>query len=299
LILVVLALWSVSKLTGWDSVGQMGTKDPPRTDIKYFKTAQKLWINYKEFPANNPTALLLFSHGFGYHTRFYQKFLQDLANEGLFVVALDHQGHGNSNGVDHYVQNFDHYVDEFIDLIGKVGKKNLPIYLMGHQTGGLVTLLTARVDPSKYSGVIVVEPPIIPDPIINPTIESIIDWYTDTIPKMPILPWNVQKFKKGSTELEDGNIYVPLRTVQNTVKALRKVYHYVEKITFPLLILQGENDTNVFTPQSSHDLFNRSLTHQKEIKVYPHKTSKEILFESKENIAKTISQWIKTKNQKP
>ena len=50
------------------------------------------------------------------------------------LIALDHQGHGRSTGKRHYVQDFVHYVDEYLDLISRL-KGNAPLYLMGHQTG--------------------------------------------------------------------------------------------------------------------------------------------------------------------
>jgi alpha-beta hydrolase superfamily lysophospholipase len=70
------------------------------------------------------------------------------ARRGFAVHAYDHRGHGRSEGVRCHVEQFDDFLDDLAAVLDAVRSDHpeLPITLVGHSMGGLVTLafLAAR-----------------------------------------------------------------------------------------------------------------------------------------------------------
>jgi alpha-beta hydrolase superfamily lysophospholipase len=71
-----------------------------------------------------------------------------LANRGCTVHAYDQRGHGRSEGPRCHVERFDDFLDDLGAVLAAVrsDRAELPISLVGHSMGGLVTLafLAAR-----------------------------------------------------------------------------------------------------------------------------------------------------------
>jgi acylglycerol lipase len=114
----------------------------------YFKGLADFNLYYQCWlPANSPKALLLLAHGFAEHSGRYGNLVDYFVPRGWAVYALDHRGHGKSDGARVQVEHFSDYVDDlktFFDIIHgeNPGKK---VFLVGHSMGSAIALLyTAR-----------------------------------------------------------------------------------------------------------------------------------------------------------
>lgn len=85
-------------------------------------------------------AVVLLVHGISEHSGRYEAVGQQLAAAGFHVVAYDQRGHGRSGGRRSYVETFDEFVDDLEDHMAEVRKLDLPVVLLGHSMGGLVSL---------------------------------------------------------------------------------------------------------------------------------------------------------------
>ena len=85
-------------------------------------------------------------HGFAEHSGRYEGMGSWLAERGCAVHAYDHRGHGRSVGPTNYVDSFDDYLDDLGFLLEQVRAEHpgLPLTLIGHSMGGLVTLAFLR-----------------------------------------------------------------------------------------------------------------------------------------------------------
>ena len=63
-------------------------------------------------PETTPRAVLLLAHGAGEHSSRYQPLAQFFCGYNYAVAALDHQGHGYSDGTPGYVNTFKDYVSD-------------------------------------------------------------------------------------------------------------------------------------------------------------------------------------------
>ncbi len=89
-----------------------------------------------------PNRALLLVHGYAEHSGRYEELATWLSARGVAVHAYDHRGHGRSEGRRTHVGRFDEYLDDLERMLEQVRSEHpdLPLYLVGHSMGGLITL---------------------------------------------------------------------------------------------------------------------------------------------------------------
>ena len=115
---------------------------------------------------NEPSACVLIVHGFAEHCGRYEHLATWLASRGVAVHALDHQGHGRSSGHRCYVRRFSDLLDdtEHALTIARPSDCDLPLFVIGHSMGGLVTASLAVERKPAVAGFILsgaaLQPPL-------------------------------------------------------------------------------------------------------------------------------------------
>jgi len=99
-----------------------------------------------------------------------------LAERGIGVFAYDHQGHGLSEGRRGWVADFAHLLDDLETFHHWVLERSLglPLVLLGHSMGGLITTAYMLEKPRKPDLLVLSGPAIVPildpnDRTIDPT----------------------------------------------------------------------------------------------------------------------------------
>jgi alpha-beta hydrolase superfamily lysophospholipase len=90
-------------------------------------------------------ATLVLTHGIAEHSEAYNEFALQFAPRGWDIYAMDLRGHGRSEGRRGYIDDFHRYsrdLDRFVRHLraGPLKNSKLPIVMMGHSMGGLITL---------------------------------------------------------------------------------------------------------------------------------------------------------------
>ena len=90
---------------------------------------------------DDPFACALIVHGFAEHCGRYEHLATWLASRGVAVHAFDHQGHGRSSGPRCFVRRFSDFLDdtERALTLARTPHPDLPLFVIGHSMGGLVT----------------------------------------------------------------------------------------------------------------------------------------------------------------
>jgi alpha-beta hydrolase superfamily lysophospholipase len=75
---------------------------------------------------------------------------------GLAVYALDHRGRGRSGGERFYIEKSADYVSDLATFIrlAKSREPGLPVFLLGHSAGGVISCLYAIESQSELAGLI-------------------------------------------------------------------------------------------------------------------------------------------------
>ncbi|AMY17919.1 2-hydroxy-6-oxononadienedioate/2-hydroxy-6-oxononatrienedioate hydrolase [Rhodococcus sp. PBTS 1] len=97
-------------------------------------------VHYRRWPVESPRAHVVFLHGRGQHSGHYHRFAAALAAHGIETTALDHIGHGLSEGdIGDDVAYLDALAENARLLVEQIGDRNDDtagrIAVMGHSLG--------------------------------------------------------------------------------------------------------------------------------------------------------------------
>lgn len=107
-------------------------------------------------PADRPRAVVVIAHGFNSHSGQYAWVAEQFVARGFAVYAMDHRGRGQPGGERFHVAHFSDYVDDlatFIQFV-KSRESGLPVFLLGHSAGGVISALYALDHQSELAGLI-------------------------------------------------------------------------------------------------------------------------------------------------
>ena len=116
----------------------------------------------------------LLVHGLGEHSGRYEHVGEFLARHGLFVYALDHQGHGKTEGRRGWVADFRHLLDDLETFHAHIAAEHpsLPLVLLGHSMGGLIATAYLLEKKRLRPDLVVLSGPAIV-PLLDPNDRSI------------------------------------------------------------------------------------------------------------------------------
>jgi alpha-beta hydrolase superfamily lysophospholipase len=265
-----------------------------------FHTPDGLKIHTESWmPEGEPRALVLIVHGYAEHIGRYQWHAEHLVERGYAVYGIDHRGHGKSDGVRAYFDNFDHPVDDLkqaFDQIEKVGKK---LFVWGHSMGSLIALSFALRHQSELAGLILSGTAVNGDELVPSALAALGRALNRLIPRTPLTPALPSAILShdsaiASTYDTDPLIYRGawrIRTgtlLLNTGKQLRA---RAPELILPLLILHGGED-QVVPVSGSEIIFNRASSSDKTLKIYPglyHEIHNEL---EKATVLDDIANWL-------
>ena len=128
----------------------------------YFEGSSGLRLHYRCWDVPTRRVVVIICHGLGEHSGRYQLLADDFARAGLATYALDHRGHGRSDGRRGHVRRFVQYIRDFERfrrrVVGAVGPE-VPLILLGHSLGGLIVIRYLQEFPGvKVAGVVLSSP---------------------------------------------------------------------------------------------------------------------------------------------
>ena len=87
---------------------------------------------------DDPVAVVMIFHGLGEHSGRYEHVANALNDAGYAVHAVDHRGHGKSDGKRVFVKRYDEFMDdlEIFRSFVEAEHPGLPLVALGHSMGG-------------------------------------------------------------------------------------------------------------------------------------------------------------------
>jgi acylglycerol lipase len=119
--------------------------------LKDFNIYYQYWL-----PKGDMKAVLLVAHGFAEHSGRYGNLVHYFVPRNFAVYALDHRGHGKSDGARTQVDHFSDYISDlktFFDIV----RKEFPdekIFLVGHSMGAGISTAYAIEYQNELVGLI-------------------------------------------------------------------------------------------------------------------------------------------------
>jgi acylglycerol lipase len=104
-------------------------------------------------PDGEPRAVMVLAHGASEHSGRYAWVGEQLAARGIAVHALDHRGHGRSDGSGAYIDRVRNAVADVGTLIEHArAEHGRGVFLFGHSVGGCIAIAYALEHQEKIEG---------------------------------------------------------------------------------------------------------------------------------------------------
>ncbi|PON75335.1 Alpha/beta hydrolase fold [Parasponia andersonii] len=239
----------------------------------------------KWVPENqDPKALIFICHGYAMECSITMKSTATrLAKAGFAIYGIDYEGHGKSDGLQGFVNNFDDVVndcsDHFTSICEKKENRGKLRYLMGESMGGAMVLMVHQKKPDYWDGAVLVAPmcKIADDMRPHPVVINILTKLCKIIPTWKIIPTNDiidLAFKVPEVrEAVRANRYCykgrpRLKTGYELLRVSSAIEPKLQEISLPFLVLHGGDD-RVTDKSVSKLLYDEASSKDKTFKLYP------------------------------
>ena len=249
-------------------------------------------------PKEKARALIVIVPGFNAHSGYYTWVAQQFVDMGLAVYAVDLRGRGNSDGERFYVKDFDDYVSDVASVVAmaKSRELGLPLFLLGHSAGGVVSCLYTLEHQQEMAGLIcesfAFQLPA-PDFVL-----AVFKGIGHLAPHAHILHLKNETFSRDPNVVQAlnddplvGQETQPSQTMAAMVRADERVKQGFPLITLPVLILHGTLDKNA-KPTGSQLFYDMAGSADKTLKLYEGSFHDLLNDLDKEVVMADIKGWI-------
>lgn len=241
---------------------------PVSTTTRTFRGSEGTVFYRRWDPDGEAERIVVLVHGYAEHGGRYAHLSERLTRSQAVVYAPDHIGHGKSDGERALITDFEHVVDDLRSLVelSRQADGDLPLIMIGHSMGGLLTARYAERYPESLAGV----------GFLGAVIG---DWnWAREVLALPELPQDPSDPGGMSRDPETIRAYAedPLvyhggykrPLLEAEVVALDRFNAEIDRLTMPVLFLHGAADP--FVPaETSARAVEAMPAKQKTIKIYP------------------------------
>jgi alpha-beta hydrolase superfamily lysophospholipase len=249
-------------------------------------------------PKQEPRAVVIIVPGFNAHSGYYAWMAEQLVAADLAVYAVDLRGRGNSDGERFYVNDFEDYVSDVASVaaVAKSREPGLPLFLLGHSAGGVVSCLYTLEHQPEIAGLIcesfAFQLPA-PDFVL-----AVFKGISHLAPHAHILHLKNETFSRDPNVVQAlnddplvGQETQPSQTMAAMVRADERVKQGFPLITLPVLILHGTLDKNA-KPAGSQLFYDMAGSADKTLKFYEGSFHDPLNDLDKEVVMADIKSWL-------
>jgi alpha-beta hydrolase superfamily lysophospholipase len=198
----------------------------------------------------DPSALVVLSHGFGEHSGRYGHVAEALTAAGFAVAALDHRGHGRSGGDRALVRDMAEFAADFALFRQQLADvHDLPQILLGHSMGAAVVLEHLRGDHDAVQAVVLSAPYLRNAAAVPLVLRKLAPVLGQILPKAPTQKLNSSDVSRDPAVVAaydaDPLVYhgpIPAGTGACLLAVGDRILPDAGRITEPMLIVHGEAD---------------------------------------------------------
>ncbi|MCZ6828656.1 MAG: lysophospholipase [Gammaproteobacteria bacterium] len=228
-------------------------------------------------PEHAVRAVFVLAHGAAEHSGRYDIFGNHFAARGYTVAALDHPGHGRSEGTPGHVEHFDDYIETLHNFQQQLCSDypGVPQILLGHSMGGLIGTLYLLRHQDAFIGCVLSGPAIKTE--LKPGFLQmlVIRFLSAFFPKTGVLQLDASGVSRDPEEvaryINDPLNYsgkLSARLVAELFQAMENIQTRVAEIKLPLLLLHGGADV-MASPEGSRFLDANVSSRDKTLNIYP------------------------------
>lgn len=202
-------------------------------------------------PDGEARAVVVIAHGAGEHGARYAHVAERLTGSGYAVYAIDHRGHGRSQGRRAMFERLDLVLGDLSTLIARArdAHPGLPVFLLGHSLGGAVALAYAVRYEDQLAG-LVLSGPVAALETATPVTRLAARVLSTLTPNLGLMDVDATQISRDPDVVrayqEDPLVYrgkFPARTIAEVAGEVTRFPQTVTRLRLPLLILHGTADT--------------------------------------------------------
>ena len=226
-------------------------------------------------PDGPPRAVVVIAHGAGEHSGRYAHVAVRLVDEGYAVYALDHRGHGRSEGPRAVIDRIDNAADDLDRLIMLAASEQpgVPLFLLGHSMGGTISVRHAMAHQDRLTGLILSAPLAALEAAspVTRLVARVLSALTPSLGLFAVDPELVSRDPDVVNEYETDPLVhhdrLPARTIAELASAVESFPEAAGAITVPTLIMYGSGD-HLVPPAGSMMLNDRIGAPDKKLNTY-------------------------------
>lgn len=226
-------------------------------------------------PKGEPRATVVVAHGAGEHLAVYGHVFDRLTGAGYVVHALDHRGHGRSEGKRADIEGIDEVVADLRSLIAlaRAEQPDRKLFLLGHSMGGCISLTYAIRHGDEIDGLILSSALTSQSALSAPrrTISKILG---KIAPSLGVYQVDTKLISRDPAEVrryeEDPLIHhgkLPARTVSALTSAVEAFPGTVGSLDLPLLVFHGSAD-RITEPAGTREVHRSAGSADKTIEIF-------------------------------
>ena len=228
-------------------------------------------------PDTPPRAAVVLSHGLGEYARRYDHVAQFFGDAGLVTYALDHRGHGRSDGKRMLVRDISEYTGDFDTLVGIATREHhgLKCIVLGHSMGGGIVFAYGVERPDNYDMMVLSAPAVAAQDLVSPLMTVAAKVLGVLTPGLPVQELDVEAISRDPAVVaaynDDPLVYhgkVPAGVGRALLQVGETMPQRAPALTAPLLVVHGDAD-RLIPVDGSRRLVECVGSTDVELKVYP------------------------------
>ena len=249
-------------------------------------------------PAGKVRGVVVICHGVNSHSGYYPWAAEQLVAGDLAVYALDLRGRGKSDGERFYIDSIGDYLSD-VDAVVKLAKSRepgLPLFLLGHSAGGVISCVYTLEHQSELAGLICESfafQVAAPDFAL-----AVVKGLSHIAPHAHVLRLKNEEFSRDPRVVQAMNEdplieheTQPTKTVAELVRADERLTEEFRLITLPVFILHGTAD-KVTRPGGSQLFYDSAGSTDKTLKLYEGHAHDLLNDIDKDVVIADIRRWI-------
>ena len=226
-------------------------------------------------PEETPKAVVVLAHGLAEHSGRYAHVAEHLVAHGYAVYALDHRGHGRSQGRRSQVGRMDYLVDDLHRFAAQVrlDQPGKAYFLLGHSMGGGIALAYAVAYQDELRGLVLSGPAVLFEAVSPPQAWAV-KILSALTPGMPLVALDGTAVSRDPEVVRayDGDPLnyrgkIPVRTVAEMTRSAEQLKAKLGSLRLPVLLLHGAEDRLV-PAKASRLVHDRASSPDKTLRLY-------------------------------
>ncbi len=239
---------------------------------------------------------IVIAHGWSEHCGRYQSLAEWFVEHGYEVHAIDHRGHGKSEGKRGHVRRWTDYARDLEQLRQTIEQEKQ--YIIGHSMGGMIAILHSLEYPEKFAAMALSGPAAdvsIPVPkykqVLGKTMSTWMPRLSMTNDIDPSVVCSDPQVVENYKDDPYTHGRVTARWFNEYMKTVERVKDEATDIHMPIAIWHGEGDQLV-EPWVSENFYNALDTKHKQRKIVDGALHEILLEPNWEETAEEIKNWL-------